>query len=139
MTTFNDRFATVAVPRLLTQFGERDTDDDFKPVQILLSEHETPFDWPRVIVGKLTERLVENDRGVLESREAVTLSGPTAELETGTMPLTDDVQVLVPKYGEESPFHIVPEECEYGGPMTRLSLVRVPVRNLGNFHDTRSG
>jgi hypothetical protein len=138
MNRFDERFAAVGVDSLLDHFGERDDDDAFVAVSILAAPAETPFDWPRVIVGKLTERYAENDRGELEARETVTLSGSTAQLETGSTPLTDAAEIIVTKYGE-TPFHVVPEECEYGGVMTKITLARAPVRQLSNFHQTRAG
>lgn len=132
MNSFDTRFAAVGVGSLIDHFGEMDG-DEFVPAQILLRSDCQPFSWPRVIVGKLTERYVEENNRVA-SREAVVITGPTAELETGSTPLTDETQVLIPKYGEK-PFNVNPDECEYGGVMTKLSLMRVPVRSLGNFHE----
>lgn len=137
MSPFDDRFAAVAVDSLLDHFGERDEADEFAPVSILLSQDRQPFDWPRVIVGRLIERLVERE-GRLYSREACVLSGPTAELETGTMTLPESVQVLVPVYGD-TPFHVFPDECEYGKTMTRLSLIRQPIIELASFQDREGG
>lgn len=135
MKPFDELFAKVATPRLLSVFGERNSLGDFEAVSIRLYRSQQPFDWPRVIVGDLTTRQIETN-GRVEEREVITLHGPTSSLVTGTMPLPERTQVSVPKYGD-SPFQPVIDECKYGDPMTTLSLIRVPLKVMDNFHEQR--
>lgn len=135
-TAFQDRFESVAAPRFLDRFGERDDAGGYVPAAITLPRAQTPFEWPRVIVGQIAVRSIESTSGWVEQRESCTIEGLTSELQTGETPLPDLTQVVVERYGAE-PFQIFPDECQYGGVMTRLSLVRLPLTNMANFNRSR--
>lgn len=136
MNRFQERFAAVAVPRLINEFGERREDGNFESVFITLPRAQVAVEWPGAIVSKLTERTIERHGG-LEMREACSIHGSTDALFSGATPLPELTTVVVSRYGE-SPFQIDPEQSVYGDSMTTLSLARVPVRSLGTFHESRS-
>lgn len=139
MNPFTQRFAAVAVPSLLDHFGERKAgdDDQYEPVEVLLNDSTRPFRWPKAIVGELTEELIEKD-GRLYSKQICMVTGATSSLRTGSMALPESVQVKVPKYGN-TPFHVMPQQSKYGGPMTTLMLVRTPIVELASFQDRERG
>ncbi len=128
-STFDQQFAEVAAPLLVNEFGDRDDDGDLRPVVILLtaSPDGEAIEWP-CIVGPLTQELMEIE-GNLVAKEACELHGATADLETGLNTLPETAQVTVTKYGE-TPFHVYPSLCKFGGAMTKLTVIRKPVNQL---------
>lgn len=72
--------------------------------------------------------MIEED-GRLVAREACELNGATADLETEFKTLPETAQITVQKYGL-TPFQLFPALCEFGGPMTKITAVRKPVKQL---------
>lgn len=125
------------IPEIIDMFAERKPDETFEPVSIKLFRSQFPFEAPEAVVGELTVRQLD-EGGTIVQREAVTVDIPTAKLVTGIMPLPERTQVTIPKYGDV-PFHPFPDECKYGGVMTLLSLVRLPVNEIDSFQRPRAG
>ena len=136
-STFDVLAAEELVPAIVETFGDRDGLGDYVPVSILLNRSQQPFLWPQAVVyGLKVQRVEEN--GDLVERETLEISGPTATLITGVMPLPETTQITVPKYGE-TPFHPFPDGCEYDVVTTTLTLIRVPLVDLNSFRQQRAG
>lgn len=119
--------AESGAPALMDVFTDRNANEVKQSVRIVLEGSGEHADWP-ASVGALSVQLVEiNER--LVSKETCELIGATAELPTGVSTLPETAQVTVPRYGE-TPFHVLPNLCSFGGPLTKLTLVRNPAKQL---------